>query len=364
MDPYRSLLYCSHDRDKVSVWKWPSDFSSKQARLNTFSSASSLSSSPFYYETLDLSNHIETERASFTFENETNLSEGEENISATSTTTATTGLSGGVNETVTSMEVVNPSLHTLLLVGTDAGVVRVWKGVEERGNTEMVGCFRAVESEGKKSVKMVSDWNQFSGTLMVGGDTGQVRLWDLEEEKLVQEFLTPSSVTNICSGLNSTGKLRLLTLSDGSVRVIDWREAQRSFSSKRGHLWSEHKKCIRSAHLSMDQKTIVAADIDGLIKIFDVRSSVSVKTLKPKLKEFSCMTVHDFAPVIACGSRNQKIVVIDTEGNELSVIRQHIGFLGQRISSVTSLAFHPYKLFLAAGFSDSLASVYSPLHTY
>lgn len=40
--------------------------------------------------------------------------------------------------------------------------------------------------------------------------------------------------------------------------------------------------------------------------------------------------------------------------------RYHDGFLGQRISPVACLAFHPYKMMLAAGANDTIVSVYSP----
>jgi hypothetical protein len=48
-------------------------------------------------------------------------------------------------------------------------------------------------------------------------------------------------------------------------------------------------------------------------------------------------------PVLSfSGSRQQKIKVFNFQGDELNMIRYHVGFLGQRIGPISCLAFHPY----------------------
>lgn len=50
--------------------------------------------------------------------------------------------------------------------------------------------------------------------------------------------------------------------------------------------------------------------------------------------------------VVCCcsGSPNQFIGVYNTSGDNLSTIKYHEGFLGQRIGAASCLAFHPYKV--------------------
>jgi regulator-associated protein of mTOR len=50
------------------------------------------------------------------------------------------------------------------------------------------------------------------------------------------------------------------------------------------------------------------------------------------------------------------------DGTEVNLIRYHDGFLGQRIGPISALQFHPYKVLLGAGATDSIISVhdYSP----
>lgn len=70
----------------------------------------------------------------------------------------------------------------------------------------------------------------------------------------------------------------------------------------------------------------------------------------------------DMMPVRLCvtsGSHNQFIKVFRSDGEQLALIRYHEGFLGERIGPVSCLAFHPHRLLLAAGATDSVVAVYS-----
>ena len=114
----------------------------------------------------------------------------------------------------------------------------------------------------------------------------------------------------------------------------------------------------------------------------------------------SALAMHGHLPLVASGSRNQYIKLFDitalreagggesptspllhsaarpalvhTPGSltthpplvrstarELSTIRYFDGFLGARIGPVTCLAFHPSKVLLAVGATDSVLSIYS-----
>ena len=48
------------------------------------------------------------------------------------------------------------------------------------------------------------------------------------------------------------------------------------------------------------------------------------------------------------------------DGELLSRIKHHMGFLAQRLGSISALAFHPHELILAAGATDSIVSIFSP----
>eukprot|EP00960_Hanusia_phi_P064316 765762-Hanusia_phi.AAC.4 len=90
-------------------------------------------------------------------------------------------------------------------------------------------------------------------------------------------------------------------------------------------------------------------------------------------ERITAMALHPYAPVLAAGSDAQmvgcphvgyvlidlQVNVISTGGEVLNTIKYHEGFLGQRIGPICSVAFHPLRLILAAGATDSIISIYS-----
>eukprot|EP00164_Ancoracysta_twista_P006333 GFYU01008799.1.p1 GENE.GFYU01008799.1~~GFYU01008799.1.p1 ORF type:complete len:119 (-),score=13.61 GFYU01008799.1:82-438(-) len=113
--------------------------------------------------------------------------------------------------------------------------------------------------------------------------------------------------------------------------------------------WSEHG--------------VVSGSVSGDIKFWDLRQTTSVRTLEAHRSAMTALSAHDYAPIIASGSHNQFIKVFNSSGDTLSMIRYHDGFLGQRIGPVSCLSFHPHKVFLAAGATDSIISIYSGENT-
>ena len=98
-------------------------------------------------------------------------------------------------------------------------------------------------------------------------------------------------------------------------------------------------------------------------------ASLGVHSIPSNRGGLSALALHPQAPRLATGSRSQFIKLYDVhslraggEGGgsvrELHTIRYFDGFLGARIGPVTCLAFHPTKVLLAVGATDSVISVY------
>ena len=66
---------------------------------------------------------------------------------------------------------------------------------------------------------------------------------------------------------------------------------------------------------------------------------------------------------MASGTSQQQVKVYTNDGQALSTIRYHDGFLGQRIGPISSLAFHPHEMLMAVGSTDSLVSIFSSERT-
>ena len=122
----------------------------------------------------------------------------------------------------------------------------------------------------------------------------------------------------------------------------------------------EHSAWIVSAHLRSDVPEAVTASVRGSVKFWDLRTMRTYKTLEVHKSPLTALAMHNSAPIIATGSHAQFIKILTLGGDQLGgIIKYHDGFLGQRVGPVSCLAFHPTRLMLAAGFTDSIVSVYS-----
>jgi WD40 repeat protein len=153
----------------------------------------------------------------------------------------------------------------LLLTGTNDGVIRIWKGMENALALGQVTAWRALPDIAvngvpvASNVKMVVDWQQDFGRVvrisllndndsnlilqLVSGDVGYVRVWDAERELCIQDILVDKSIafrilqlcwllsdipTECDSGVTSIASdqncmVFVVGCADGSVRIFDQR---------------------------------------------------------------------------------------------------------------------------------------------
>jgi regulator-associated protein of mTOR len=105
---------------------------------------------------------------------------------------------------------------------------------------------------------------------------------------------------------------------------------------------------------------MISASQAGDLKMLDMRkSSAPYLEVEAHKGNLTSIAVHRYAPVIATGSGKQLIKTFSTSGEQLSLVRYHNSFLGQRIGPVSSLHFHSYNVLLAAGAADSMVSIYA-----
>ncbi|XP_048764254.2 regulatory-associated protein of mTOR-like isoform X2 [Ostrea edulis] len=265
------------------------------------------------------------------------------------------------NTKISAMDFINPHDESLLLCGTDDGAVRIWRNYLTEGydGKELVSAFQAISDliPTVRRAGLVLDWEQESGMLLASGDVRIIRIWDSQRETKVQDIPTgaESCVTSLAS--DSCGRSLLIAgCGDGTVRLFDRRLAQ---SECRVMTLREHNRWVVKVHLQKGSEgNIVSASNAGDIKFWDPRFTESVRTLN-LAPGITALELHKHADVLACGSLNQFIGVYNTSGDNLSTIKYHEGFLGQRIGAANCMAFHPHKVKLAAGSTDSFISVYS-----
>jgi regulator-associated protein of mTOR len=112
--------------------------------------------------------------------------------------------------------------------------------------------------------------------------------------------------------------------------------------------------------LRPDVPEVITGSVRGIVKFWDIRTMRTFKKFEVFKSPLTALTVHPVAPIMATGSHAQFIKILTLGGDQLgNIIKYHDGFLGQRIGSVSCLAFHPFKMMLAAGSTDSIVSIYS-----
>lgn len=105
---------------------------------------------------------------------------------------------------------------------------------------------------------------------------------------------------------------------------------------------------------------MVSASPAGDLKFLDMRkNSAPYHEVEAHKGQLTSLAVHRHAPVIATGSGKQLIKTFSTEGERLSLVKYHHNYLGVKIGPVSALRFHPYKVLLAAGATDTIVSIYA-----
>ena len=256
---------------------------------------------------------------------------------------------------ITALHYVNPSTCPLLLTGTDDGTVRIWN----HESPTLIQAWRAVPNlkPGSRGPGLVVDWNQETAMVLASGRPGSLYVWDIEKELCVREVLTGADLLITSLAHDPTQpNISLAGCGDGTLRIYDVRCAEGN--SLVGMCQGHRSWVVRLGAQMHGQHQVLSGEVFGDVKFWDVRTQSCLRTVEAHRTALTALDTHHFAPVFATGSRNQTIKVFGHDGHTISMIRFHDGFLGRRVSPVSCLTFHPTKLIFAAGFTDSIISVY------
>lgn len=265
---------------------------------------------------------------------------------------------------LTSLNWINETEESLLTCGSDDGVIKIYHGLHtphpSMDSPKLLSAFVAVPDlvPGTRGSGMVMDWQQQPGVMYAGGNSSVIRGWNLRQEKCTVALTTQtdSCITSMASDESVPGVL-VAGFGDGTLRVFDSR-SRPDYAVK--SIMKEHTSWVVQTHIYAGRNELLSGSVTGELKFWDLRyPKTSIKSLEAHRSPMTALAVHDYAPIFASGSHNQFIKVFRSDGEQLALIRYHEGFLGERIGPVSCLAFHPHRLFLAAGATDSVVAVYS-----
>ncbi|CAH0476322.1 unnamed protein product [Peronospora belbahrii] len=265
---------------------------------------------------------------------------------------------------LTSLDWMNETEESLLTCGSDDGVIKIYHGLHSphppAGTPKLLSAFVAVPDlvPGTRGSGLVMNWQQNAGMMHAGGNSSILRGWDLRQEKctVALSTQTDSCITSMTSDANVPSMV-VAGFGDGKLRIFDLR-SRPDYAVKL--VMKEHTSWVVQTHIYPGRNELLTGSVTGELKFWDMRyPKNSVKSLEAHRSPMTALAVHDYAPIFASGSHNQFIKVFRSDGEQLALIRYHEGFLGERIGPISCLAFHPHRLFLAAGATDSVVAVYS-----
>ncbi len=97
---------------------------------------------------------------------------------------------------ITAMHLINDLHVSLILVGSDDGVVRLWRNAHVPGEARLAGAFAAFGKLPRVSPPgLVLDWQQQAARVVAAGPSDVIRLWDVTREQCILETpVTPMSL--------------------------------------------------------------------------------------------------------------------------------------------------------------------------
>ncbi|KAI9922345.1 hypothetical protein PsorP6_002603 [Peronosclerospora sorghi] len=286
------------------------------------------------------------------------------NFEGTETKVLSFGNKNPPGSRLTSLNWINETEESLLTCGSDDGVIKIYYGLHSPhppiGAPKLLTAFIAVPDlvPGTRGSGLVMNWQQKASMMYTGGNSSVLRGWDLHHEKCTVSLptQTDSCITSMASDESMRGMV-VAGFGDGTLRIYDTR-SRPDYAVK--VVMKEHTSWVVQTHIYIGRNELLTGSVTGELKFWDMRyPKNSVKSLEALRSPMTALAVHNYAPIFASGSHNQFIKVFRCDGEQMALIRYHEGFLGERIGPVSCLAFHPHRLFLAAGATDSVVAVYS-----
>nr|KYP61085.1 Katanin p80 WD40 repeat-containing subunit B1 isogeny 1 [Cajanus cajan] len=181
--------------------------------------------------------------------------------------------------------------------------------------------------------------------VLSGASSGVIKLWDLEEAKMVR---TLNGHRSNCTAVefHPFGELFVSGSSDANLKIWDIR--------KKGciHTYKGHSQGISTIKFSPDGRWVVSGGFDNSVKVWDLTGGKLLHDFKFHEGHIRSIDFHPLEFLLATGSAYRTVKFWDLETFEL------IGSTRYEVAGVRSIAFHPDGRTLFAGLEDSL-KVYS-----
>jgi len=315
----------------------------------------------------------------------------------------------------TSMQLINQDSVALLLASTRDGNVRIFRDYERPEKLEVVSAFKGLPNNEPSSLGesgCVTDWQQSTGLLIVGGNSRDMKIWNSRRESCIENIKTRSnSCLTTLSSDHHSGWIISAGFGDGSVRIFDRRKPSKNSMVK--VFRSVHSSwCSQIKFQAGHHRELFSGDSTGLVAQWDVRLDFPLRTFVAHDEGMPALDLHDHSSLLATGSMNGSVKIWDFSDDEelsqeptpqvlFSLRNQYdmnditdqpswnavpatsytstsggsmpsplLGDFGQRfrgtaetghasIQPITGLCFHPYRMMISMAQGNGKLNVYS-----
>jgi len=256
---------------------------------------------------------------------------------------------------ISSLVTCNTHVSAHVMTGSDDGCVRVWDQDQRlvTGWVVMPELVPVSLSGPRVSCGLVMDWSQHNMSLVTGGDSRNIRIWDCASEMKVCDIPTQldTCITCIQTGNRENRHVTAVSFGDGHVKLFDTRSRQSVMTVR------EHKQMVLGIKLQAGSSghTLLSGCADGVVKVWDIRRQSSLMSHDTGHPSIS-LDIHPIVEVVVVAHTNGQLVMHSTlDGKVINVIRPPTT---RQHHSLTCLRFHPNLLQLAAASSDNTVSVF------
>jgi len=252
---------------------------------------------------------------------------------------------------ITSLQLINDQHISLLMTGSNDGVVRIWKNPHIKAGQEMVSAWTAIRNF-HGNCDFLIDWQQSKARLLAAGSTDVIRVWDVQREMCTRDIPvgTKAGVTALVSG--GQDNVAYVGTRDGTVRSFDLRQSQ-TMVSRSPFRCNVAKLGIQRG--CGDASKLVCISGESEVFVYDIRLETKKQFLVMDGMSPDAFSLHNYANLFATGSMKQVIKLYDFNGTVLSTIRSYRGFMGKSIGPVRCIQFHPNKILFGVASQSSVS---------
>ncbi|KAK3004134.1 hypothetical protein RJ639_018988, partial [Escallonia herrerae] len=174
-----------------------------------------------------------------------------------------------------------------------------------------------------------------------GAASGTVKLWDLEEAKIVRT-LTGHRSNCISLDFHPFGEFFASGSLDTNLKIWDIR--------RKGciHTYKGHTRGVNAIRFTPDGRWVVSGGEDNTVKLWDLTAGKLLHEFKCHEGQIQCIDFHPHEFLLATGSADRTVKFWDLETFEL------IGSAGPETTGVRCMTFNPDGRTLLCGLHESL----------